>query len=152
MRAETIAFGLLLAVIPAFAAEPLAGNWRLDTQEINGEKTASPPLILQISESGGQLAFAFSAPVNREYVVSMSYTLRLDGSAADIRNAKGEKIGTIQMTSAGRSQYKLIMKGPDRPDGTGKLTVSPDGKTLTSESEAIQAGRVVHSRQLFLRN
>ncbi len=139
------------AIVPARAAEPLLGTWRLDRQEIDGEKTESGPLTLKVSQSGDKLEFAFSVPVNNVYRVSMSYTLKLDGSEADVRNAQGEKVGTIQMTSSGASQYKLTLKAPNRPDSSGMLTVSPDGKTLTSEAGAVRAGKPMHSRQLFSR-
>lgn len=142
---------LLLAAVVHAAPEPLLGTWHLDRQEINGEKTNSEPLTLKISQAGDRLAFAFSVPVNSVYFVSMSYTLKLDGSEAEVKNARGEKVGTIQMTSSGRSQYKMTLKGPNRPDSSGNLTVSPDGKTLTSEADSVQAGRPVHSRQLFSR-
>ena len=93
-------------------------------------------------------------PVNNVYFVSMSYTVKLDGSEADVKNSNGEKVGTVQMTLAGPSQYKLILKGPNRPDSSGKLTVSPDGKMLTSEQDTVQGGpsaRSIHSKQLFSR-
>jgi hypothetical protein len=100
------------------------------------------------------LAFAFSVPVNNVYFVSMTYTVKLDGSDADVKNANGEKIGTVQMTAPAPSQYKLTLKGPNRPDSAGKLTVSADGKTLTSETDTVQGGqggRSMHSRQTFSR-
>jgi hypothetical protein len=71
-----------------------------------------------------------------------------------VKNSKGDKVGTIQMSPGGPSQYKLTLKGPNRPDSSGKLTVSPDGKTLTSEQDTAQAGpsgRSIHSKQLFSR-
>jgi hypothetical protein len=142
---------LSLAVALSGAQQPLVGTWRLEQQEINGEKTNFEPLTLKISQTGSELTFAFSVPVNNVYFVSMSYTLRLDGSTADVKNGRGEKVGTIQMSPDGPSQYKLVMKGPNRPDSAGKLTVSPDGKSLTSEAESMQAGRAVHSKQLFSR-
>ena len=150
---------LLLAAIflPAAvygAPEPLIGTWRLDSQEVNGQKSNAEPLTLKVSESGDKLAFAFSVPVNNVYFVSMTYTVKLDGSESDVKNSQGEKIGTIQVTSGGPSQYKLVLKGPNRPDSAGKLTVSPDGKTLTSETDTVQGGqggRSMHSRQLFSR-
>jgi hypothetical protein len=142
---------LLAAVTASAAPEPLIGTWRLDRQEVNGTTTNSEPLTLKVSQSGDKLAFAFSVPVNNVYFVSMTYTVKLDGSDADVKNAQGEKIGTIQMSPGGASQYKLILKGPNRPDSSGKLTVSPDGKTLTSEADTVQAGRSVHSKQFFSR-
>ena len=147
--AAAIVFQALM--VRAWAAEPLVGTWRLERQELNGEKTNSEPLTLKVSQAGDRFAFAFSVPVNQVYFVGMSYTLRLDGTEADIKNSEGAKIGTIQMTASGASQYKLIMKGPNRPDSIGKLTVSPDGKTLTSEADTVQAGRPIHSKQLFSR-
>jgi len=138
------------AILHAWSDEPLVGTWRLERQELNGENANFEPLTLKISQMGNRLTFAFSVPVNQIYFVSMSYTLRLDGTEADVKDAQGRKIGTIQMTG-GTSQYKLIMKGPDRQDSTGKLTVSSDGKMLTSESETVQAGRSIHAKQLFTR-
>lgn len=131
---------------------PLAGTWRLEQQELNGVVSHPELLVLKVSQDGDKLAFAFSVPVNNIYFVSMSYTVRLDGSEADIKNSRGEKMGVIQMTSAGPGQYKLTMKGPNRPDSLGKLTVSPDGKTLISETDATQSGRAVHSKQTFTRD
>jgi hypothetical protein len=75
----------------------------------------------------------------------------LDGTEADVKNGQGEKLGVIRVTKAGASQYKLILSGQDRPQTSGKLSISPDGKNLTSESDAVQAGRPVHLMQLFSR-
>jgi len=145
---------ILLATAIYAAPEPLVGTWRLDSQEVNGQKTNSEPLTLKVTQAGDKLAFAFSVPVNNVYFVSMTYTVKLDGSESEVKNSQGEKIGTIQVTSGGPSQYKLILKGPNRPDSAGKLTVSPDGKTLSSETDTVQGGqggRSMHSRQLFSR-
>ncbi len=154
---HALAFCAAIAVVAAIlsaAPEPLLGTWRLDGQEVNGQKINSEPLTLKITQSGDKLAFAFSVPVNNVYFVSTTYTVKLDGSEADVINAKGDKVGTVQMTLAGPSQYKLILKGPNRPDSTGKLIVSADGKTLTSETDTAQAGpsgRSIHAKQLFSR-
>src|SRR5271170_7154385 len=115
---------LVVASVPAWAAEPLLGTWRLDSQEVNGQKSNSEPLTLKISQSGDKLAFAFSVPVNNVYFVSMSYTVRLDGTEGDVKNSQGVKIGTIKMSPAGASQYAMTLKGANRPDSSGKLTVS----------------------------
>ena len=150
-RALLVAATLVIqaAMAPAWAGERLLGMWDLDSQEINGEKTNAGPLTLKVSQAEDQLTFAFF--VNHADLVSMSYTVQLDGSEADVKNAKGEKVGTIRMTRDGASQYKLVLKGPNRPDSAGTLTVSPDGKTLTSEADSLQSGRPTHSKQVFSR-
>src|ERR1700685_822786 len=104
----------LLATVLYAAPEPLVGTWRLDSQEVNGQKSNSEPLTLKVTQAGDKLAFAFSVPVNNVYFVSMTYTAKLDGSEADVKNAKGDKVGTIQMTTGGPAQYKLTLKGPNR--------------------------------------
>jgi len=145
---------VLFAMAACAAPDPLLGTWRLDSQEVNGQTTNSEPLTLKITQAGDKLAFAFSVPVNDVYFVSMTYTVKLDGAEAEVKNAKGDKVGTVQMTPAGPSQYKLVLKGPNRPDSAGRLTVSADGKTLTSETDTAQAGpsgRSIHSKQLFSR-
>jgi hypothetical protein len=153
-QASLLAAMVLLATAAYAAPEPLLGTWRLDSQEVNGQKTDAEALTLKVSQAGDKLAFAFSVPVNDVYFVSMTYTVKLDGSEADVKNAKGDKVGTIQMTAGGPAQYKLTLKGPNRPDSSGRLTVSPDGKTLTSETDTVQGGqggRSMHSKQLFSR-
>jgi hypothetical protein len=150
VTAFAAAIGLQALAPSLWAAEALVGTWRLARQELNSQAGDFEPLTLQVSQAGDRFSFAFSVPINEIYFVSLTYTVRLDGSAADIKNANGQKIGTMQMTrSAG--QYKFTMKGPGRPDSLGTLTVSADGKTLVSESDATQAGRAIHSKQTFTR-
>jgi hypothetical protein len=151
MRRATVLAAIVVYHLTAAAPEPLSGTWRLERQEINGEATKFGPLTMRIMQKDEQFTFALSVPVNDVYLVSMTYALRLDGTEADVRNGRDEKMGTIQMRSLGQSQYKFILKGPNRPDSAGTLTVSPDGKTLTSEAESVQAGRSVHTKQVFSR-
>lgn len=151
--AHVLAAGVfLLASVAAWGAEPLVGVWRLDHQEVNGQEATSEPMTLKITQARDKLAFAFSVPVNNIYFVSMSYTVKLDGTEADVKNAQGDKVGSIRITPGGPSQFKMVLKSPNHPDSDGKLTISPDGKTLTSEAESQQGGRTVHSKQTFSRN
>ena len=155
-RALVLSAALILLTVGAVCAapEPLIGTWRLESQEVNGQKSNAEPLTLKVSQYGDKLAFAFSVPVNNVYFVSTTYTVKLDGSEADVKNSQGEKMGTVQITVSGPSQYKLILKGPNRPDSSGKLTVSLDGKTLNSEQDTVPggpSGRSMHSKQIFSR-
>jgi len=150
--AIVFSIGLNSAASPLLAAEPLVGLWRLQRQEINGTAADVEPLALQVNQArGDRLRFAFSVPMPEVYFVTITYTLRLDGSSADIMDGNNQKVGTIQMTRSGPGQYVFTMKGPNKPDSQGKLTISADGKTLTSESDATQSGRAVHSKQIFSR-
>jgi hypothetical protein len=148
----TAAIALSLLATSLSAAEPLIGLWRLQHQEINGQKGEVEPLALQVSQNGDKFSFAFSVPINEIYFVTLSYTLRLNGTDADIKDANGQTIGTIQMTRGSAGQYRLVMKGAARPESQGTLTVSADGKMLISESDAKPSGRPIHSKQTFARD
>ena len=142
----------LLAVTGARAAEPLAGTWLLKSQEVAGQKNQPESLTLRIFKSGSGFEFAYSVPVNNIQFVSMQFNSRLDGTEADVKDAQGNKIGTIKINHSGASEYSVKLEGPNRPSAMGKMTVSADGKTLTSESESNVPGKgVLHTSQVFLR-
>jgi hypothetical protein len=135
-----------------WAPEPLVGTWQLDHQELNGQTKETEPLTLRIAPEGDKLAFAFAVLVNNIDFVSMTYTAKLDGTEADVKNAQGVKLGTIQITTLRPSHYRLLLKGANRPETTGSLTVSADGKTLTSESDTVLADHSAHLVQTFSRH
>ena len=137
MRVLSLLACFLITMGDARAAEPLAGTWRLERQELNGEKGNFDPLTLRIAQSGDKLAFAFSVPINNVHYLSISYLVRLDGAEGDVKNGQGEKLGTIKMVKAGAGRYKFTLSGANRPQSSGTLTVSPDGKHLTSESNGL---------------
>lgn len=131
----------LFATAQLWAAEPLLGTWKMTSQLVDGQKTDPDPVTLRVIESGGALEFDYSVPVNNVNFVGTKFTsVRLDGSEGEIRNSHGDKIGTVKITKLGPSQYKAVIEGPSRPAATGKITISPDGKILTSDSEATTAG------------
>ena len=133
------------------AVEPIIGIWQLDHQEMNGQKKETEPLTLRISPEADKFFFAFSVPVNNIDFVSLTYVAKLDGTEAEVKNARGEKVGTVQITTSSQSHYKILLKGQNRPETNVRLTVSADGKVLTSDSESIQAGNKARLIQSFTR-
>jgi hypothetical protein len=152
LRAAAISL-LVLALVPADSVEPLAGRWLLVSQEVGGQKTDPDPLTLRITQSGNELQFAYSVPVNNIQFVSLTFSPRLDGTVADVKDSHGNKIGTVRVTKAGPSLYKVRLEGPNRPTASGTMTVSSDGKTLNSQSDSSPPGQtaVTHTVQVFTR-
>lgn len=143
---------LLAAAASCQAAEPIAGKWRLKSTQVNGRDTASRPLTLRISQTGETLEFEYSVTADQKQEVSLKFAARLDGSPAEVANSAGKKLGTARVTRAGSSQYLVMLEGPGRPTSNGKLTLSKDGKTLTSESDANAPSDVkLHTVQVFER-
>lgn len=144
--------GLLLAS-QVQAAEPLPGRWLLVDQEVGGQKTGIDELTLRVIAEGQALEFAYSVPVNNIQFVSLRFTARLDGTEADVTNANGKKIGTVRVTKSGAGQYRILLQGEGRPTASGTMTVSADGKTLTSESDSKTGAQktVTHMVQHFSR-
>jgi hypothetical protein len=136
-----------------YAAEPLVGRWVLISQEVAGQKATADDLTLRINPAGKALEFAWSVPVNNIQFVSLRFSVRLDGTEADVTNGNSQKIGTVKVTKAGASAYRIMIGGPNRPTASGTMTVSADGKTLKSESDATPRGRSapVHTVQVFSR-
>ena len=143
---------LLVAATEAWAIEPLVGRWLLKSQEVGGQPTDADPLTLRIVQRGNAFEFGYSVPVNNIQFVSMSFTSHLDGAEADVKNSQGSKIGTVKISKAGAALYKVILEGPNRPSAVGTMTVSADGKTLTSDSNANVPGKgPTHTHQVFSR-
>lgn len=141
-----------LAITPAWGAESIAGRWLLQRQEVGGQKTDPDPLTLRVTPNGNGFDFAYSIPVNDVQFVSMSFTSRLDGTDADVKDSRGNKIGSIKIAHAGAMQYTVVLQGPNRPTANGKMTVSADGKTLSVETDAQAPGKAaVHTVQVFAR-
>jgi len=142
---------LLVASTQLWAAEPLSGKWVLKSQEIAGQKTDPNPLTLAITPSGKSLEFAYLVTANDAQVISLKFTSPLDGTAAEVTGVDGTKIGTAKVAKDGAS-YKVLLEGPNRPAASGQMTVSADGKTLTSESDVkTPSGMTVHTVQVFSR-
>ena len=152
MRAFVGLLFLFVAMIPAWAAEPLVGVWRLVSQEVGGQKVDGDPLTLRVIQNGNAFEFAYSLPVNNIQFVSMRFTSHLDGSEGEVKNAQGTKIGTVKVSRASASEYAVLLQGEKRPTATGKMKVSADGKTLTSESDSkTPQGETRHTVQVFSR-
>jgi hypothetical protein len=144
----------LITIAPGWAAEPLVGHWLLTSQEIGGQNRENPdPLLLRITPNGKAFEFAYSVPINDIQFVAMKFAARLDGSGVDIKDAQGKTIGTAKVTKAGALQYKLDIQGPARPTASVTMTVSADGKTLTSTSDSMASGKnsASHTVQVFVR-
>lgn len=151
MLLRVVLFLLFLTTL-AWAVEPLAGKWLLKHQEVAGKETGSNPLALVITPSGKLLEFAFVVTVHDAPVVSLKFTSLLDGAEAMVAGSDGKKIGIAKVAADGPSKYKLRLEGEGRPPVTTQMTVSPDGKTLISESDVkTPSGEDVHTTQVFAR-
>ena len=136
----------------AAAVDPLVGKWLLKSQQVSGQETPSRPLTLEIRAVGDALEFEYSVTVNQKQEISLRFAARMDGSDAEVKNAEGRKIGTAKVSHFGPLQYLVMLEGPNRPTSSGRMTLSKDGKTLTSEADAaMPGGAKAHTTQVFER-
>jgi hypothetical protein len=143
---------LLFAAAQAWAVEPLVGRWLLKSQEVGGQQTDADQLTLRIVQRGDSFEFGYSLPVNNIQFVSMSFASHLDGTDSDVKNSQGDKIGTVKISKAGVSLYKVVLAGPNRPTANGSMAVSSDGKTLNCDSDVTLPGKgPTHTHQVFTR-
>ena len=141
------------AISPAWAAEPLVGRWLLTSQQVGGQTMPIDELTLRITPSGQMLEFAYSVPVRDIQFVSLRFAAKPDGTQADVTDANGKKVGTVKVTKTSPARYKVVLEGQGRPTASGGMTVSADGKTLTSESDSTKPGQTAatHMVQVFVR-
>lgn len=137
---------LFVLACAAVAAEPIVGTWKLESQQINGQKEDFEEMTLRVYPTGDSFEFAYSVPVNKIHIVSARFVkVHFDGSDAEVQDVKNNKVGTVKVsrgavTRAG-AQYKTVISGPNRPTAESTLTVSADGKKLTAEATANIPGK-----------
>jgi len=128
----------LMAAAYARAEEPLVGKWQLIFMRVGEIKDMPKPLpSINITQSGSALQFEYM--VGLEGKVFRTFRARLDGSAADVINDKGQKVGTARLTKSG-GKYTLILQTAKGAPEAGKLSLSQEGRILTIESDAIIPG------------
>jgi hypothetical protein len=137
---------LFLLVCCAFAAEPIVGTWKLESQQINGQKGDFEEMTLRVYPTGDSFEFAYSVPVNKIHIVSQRFVkVHFDGADADVLDVKNNKVGTVKITKGSTTktgtQYKTVISGANHPTAEATLTVSADGKKLTAESAANVPGK-----------
>jgi hypothetical protein len=148
---------LLLLACFAFAGEPIVGTWKLESQQINGQKGDFEQMTLRVYATGDSFEFAYSVPVNGIHIVSARFVkVHFDGSEAEVQDVRNNKVGTVKInkgaTTRTGTQYRTVITGPSRPTAEGTLTVSADGKKLTAESTANIPGKGASSSvQTFTR-
>jgi len=148
--ARMIGFLLLIGILPTWAAEGIEGTWRMTRQEVGGQPAPAEALLLDITAVSEGLRFTYSRIVNGTSSVIMRFSVRLDGTEAEIRDAGTNRLGTASLTKNGGSQYRLILRSPVHPPTAGTMTVSDGGKTLTSESDTEKpGGGIIHAVQVF---
>ena len=147
-----VAAMLLILSVRVQAAEPIAGKWVLKSQQVNGRDTSSRTLTLTVTQKADLLDFEYAVTAEKKQEVALRFAAHLDGSAADVTNSEGRKMGTARVTRRGTSEYLLTLEGPNRPTSSGKMTVSGNGRTLVSESDATgRGGDKLHTVQTFER-
>jgi hypothetical protein len=136
----------------AAAPEPLIGTWILFSQTLDNQKVDTEPITLRIYPSGNALEFAYSSPLNGIHVLNLKFTsVRLDGSEGSVQDFNNKKLGSVRVTKVSPREYKIMIEGPNRPKGIGRMIVSADSKTLTSESETSVKGVTKRALQVFNR-
>jgi hypothetical protein len=152
-QAVWLAAFLILGTLPASAAgEPLVGRWLLKSQQVSGQESAARPLTLDIRPVGDAFEFEYSVPLNQSRTVSLRFVARLDGTAGEVKDAQGRKIGTAKVMRGGALEYLVTLEGPNRPTASGRMKLSADRGTLVCDSDSVAPGGAkTHTVQVFTR-
>ena len=121
-----------LAVMSAWAAEPITGNWQMVSQRI-GDSGARPlPIMIKIRQAGST-KLTFTYVTGREQEVKMTFSASLDATPAPIVNGAGVVIGTATLKKSG-AVYEIVLQSRGRRPEPGTMKLSEHGNILTCQS------------------
>ena len=129
----------MLAIAPAFGAEPLEGLWQMISQQIGKNHIPPDPVALRVTLTKG--AYRFDYLLNRELVLQRTFTVRPDGTPSVITNDKGSPVGIARLTKTSATEYQLVLQHPSGASEPGKLTITDKGIILHCDMEATIPGR-----------
>jgi hypothetical protein len=118
-----IALALLIPTA-AFAASPVDGTWKTDPTTMT---IKSKPNVYKLKD--GMYTCSSCTP---------SYTVKADGTDQPVKGRSYADMIAVTVTDA--SNVTISGKLGGKPSFTNTLSVSPDGKTLTSSFKQVTAG------------
>ena len=133
---------VLLLTLPVSAAEPLSGVWKMRPSGPAGNTTKQTMTVEQVADG---VKVTTVIDFGNGTGMSMTYVTKFDGVEVPVYSS-GKVVMTMRGKKTGPNTYEGSTTGPGGTI-TYKTTISPDGKTMTTESTAgPNPGRSVFDR------
>jgi hypothetical protein len=122
-----------LASTPAFAQDnPALGTWKLNVAKSKFTGAPAPKeLTRTLAADGDSVKYTFAGTAGDGSSVAYSFTLKYDGKEYPVEGTTPGGFDQIAITKVNANTYTVVQKRGGKQAGTGKVTVSKDGKTTT---------------------
>jgi len=133
---------VLLLTLPVLAAEPLSGVWKMRPSGPAGGTTTQTMTVEQVADG---VKVTTVIDFGNGTGMTMTYVTKFDGVEVPVYSS-GKVVMTMRGKKTGPNTYEGSISGPGGAS-TYKTTISPDGKTMTTESTSgTNPGRSVFDR------
>jgi hypothetical protein len=122
-----------LASTPAFAQDnPALGTWKLNVAKSKFTGVPAPKeLTRTLSADGDSVKYTFAGTGADGSTLAYSFSVKFDGKDYPVEGKAPGGFDQIAITKVNDHTYTVSQKRADKQTGSGKATVSKDGKTTT---------------------
>src|SRR5258706_551219 len=120
---------VLLLTLPVSAVEPLSGVWKMRPSGPSGNTTKQTMTVEQVADG---VKVTTVIDFGNGTGMSMTYVTKFDGAEVPVYSS-GKVVMTMRGKKTGPNTYEGSVSGPGGTTAY-KTTISPDGKTMTTES------------------
>jgi hypothetical protein len=122
-----------LASTPAFAQDnPALGTWKLNVAKSKFTGVPAPKeLTRTLTADGDGVKYTFAGTAADGSALAYSFTAKFDGKDYPVEGKAPGGFDHISIKKVNDHTYDVSQKRADKAVGSGKATVSKDGKTTT---------------------
>jgi hypothetical protein len=134
---------MLLAALPVVAADPICGVWQMRNSGKNKELKSQ---VVAVEPSGGGVKFSYDLNMSGARI-QYSFVTKMDGAAVPAIS-NGAEIMKVWVKKVSPYEYDSgsVVQGTET---RFKGTISPDGKTWTTDGTIKTGGQSIPSHVIF---
>lgn len=156
-RVLTVVAVALLAVVGASSLQAqdnsIVGTWKLNIEKSKFDPGPAPKSqTRKIEAQGDGFKFAFEGVGADGKSVTYGFTVKFDGKDYPITGSHPSGADTVSAKKTDASHYEATLKKGGKVVGTGKVSVSADGKVTTVDASGMNAaGAKTHDMLVYER-
>lgn len=154
-RVLTIVAVALLAVVGASSlqaqGDPVVGTWKLNIEKSKFDPGPAPKSQTRKVEAQSKgLKYTFEGVGADGKSVTYGFTVNFDGKDYPITGSHPSGADTVSATKTDANHYEATLKKGGKVVGTGKVSVSADGKVTTVDASGTNAaGAKTHDMLVY---
>ena len=154
-RVLTVVAVALLAVVGASSlqaqGDPVAGTWKLNIEKSKFDPGPAPKSqTRKVEAQGDGLKYTFEGVGADGKSVTYGFTVKFDGKDYPITGSHPSGADTVSTKKTDANHYEATLKKGGKVVGTGKVSISADGKVTTVDASGTNAaGAKTHDMLVY---